>query len=108
MNRNIKKANIITSLRVTIITDIHYGIDVRNKIGSKGARLMDKFTIAAQKSPSSVIVDMGDRISAKNARVIYILHIKLKNISTKSQNLSIIYGATMMLLLWISALPKKR
>jgi len=28
---------------------------------------MDKFTIAAQKSPSSVIVDMGDRISAKNA-----------------------------------------
>ncbi|MBU0800298.1 MAG: metallophosphoesterase [Alphaproteobacteria bacterium] len=53
-------------LRLAVVTDIHYGFDVGNKLGSKGPRLMDAFTRAVNKYKPDCVVDMGDRISCRN------------------------------------------
>ena len=53
-------------LRVAVVTDIHYGFDVGNKLGSKAPRLMDHFAKAVNKYKPDCVVDMGDRISCRN------------------------------------------
>lgn len=53
-------------LRIAVVTDIHYGFDVGNKLGSKAPRLMESFTKAVNKYKPDCVVDMGDRISCRN------------------------------------------
>lgn len=53
-------------LRLVVVTDIHYGFDVGNKLGSKAPRLMEQFANAVNKYNPDCVVDMGDRISCRN------------------------------------------
>ena len=59
----------MAKLRLAVITDIHYGIDDRAKLGSKAPELMEAFTKAVnrRKPLPSLVVDMGDRVSARNS-----------------------------------------
>lgn len=53
-------------VRFSVITDIHYGFDVGNKLGSKAPRLMESFAKAVNKFNPDCVVDMGDRVSCRN------------------------------------------
>jgi hypothetical protein len=53
-------------VKFSVITDIHYGFDVGNKLGSKAPRLMEGFIKAVNKYNPDCVVDMGDRISCRN------------------------------------------
>ena len=53
-------------LRAAIITDIHYGFDIRGKLGSKAPRLIDHFVKAVNKKGADFVVDIGDRVSGKS------------------------------------------
>lgn len=55
-------------IRAGIVTDIHYGIDVGSKLGSKAPRLMTAFAKAASLYQPDFVVDIGDRISGRNPR----------------------------------------
>lgn len=55
-------------VRAAIVTDIHYGIDSRCKLGTKAPRLMKKFIKAVNAIAPDFILDMGDRISHRNCR----------------------------------------
>jgi alkaline phosphatase len=57
----------MAKLRAAIITDIHYGPDRGNRLGSKAPALLEKFVKAANNFKPDVIVDIGDRITASNA-----------------------------------------
>jgi predicted MPP superfamily phosphohydrolase len=57
----------MAKLRAAIITDIHYGPDRGNRLGSKAPRLLDKFMRAAAAFDPDVIVDIGDRVTASGA-----------------------------------------
>ncbi len=56
----------MAKLCAAIVTDIHYGFDIKDKMGSKAPRLMRKFIKAANDRGVDLIVDMGDRISTRN------------------------------------------
>ncbi len=56
----------MAKLRIAVITDIHYGIDVRAKLGSKAPRLMKGFVKAANDYAPDLVVDMGDRVVARS------------------------------------------
>ena len=49
-----------------VVTDIHYGFDIKDKLGSKAPKLVDHFLKAVDKIKPAFIVDMGDRVSAKS------------------------------------------
>lgn len=53
-------------LRFAVVTDIHYGFDVGNKLGSKAPRLMEQFVKAVNRVNPDCVIDMGDRISCRN------------------------------------------
>lgn len=63
-----KRARKVPLLKAGIITDIHYGIDIGSKLGSKAPRLMTAFTKAAALYQPDFVVDIGDRISGRNPR----------------------------------------
>ena len=52
--------------RAAIISDVHYGPDIRDKLGTKAPRLMNAFIKAAKNYAPDMIIDLGDRISAQN------------------------------------------
>jgi 3',5'-cyclic-AMP phosphodiesterase len=54
-------------LRLAVVTDIHYGPDAGAKLGSHALRLLEKFAKAAANFGPSLIVDMGDRVTAHSA-----------------------------------------
>lgn len=54
-------------LRIGVITDIHYGLDTGGKLGTKGPQLMRAFEAAVAGKQPDFIVDMGDRVSSRNA-----------------------------------------
>lgn len=56
-------------IKIALITDIHYGFDTGARLGSKAPRLMNAFNKAAQAYQPDFIVDMGDRVSGRNARL---------------------------------------
>ena len=56
----------MASLRAAVITDIHYGFDHKDKLGSKAPKLMKQFVKAMQEYKPDFVVDIGDRISAKS------------------------------------------
>lgn len=55
-------------VRIAVITDIHYGFDFRDKLGSKAPGLMKRFVKWAEglKSKPDAVIDMGDRVNSKN------------------------------------------
>lgn len=53
--------------KIAVITDIHYGLDYGRRLGSKAPRLMLAFARAVEKIRPLLIVDMGDRVTCKNA-----------------------------------------
>lgn len=55
----------MAKLRLAVITDIHYGPDIANKLGTKAPRLLTKFAKAVNTYSPDLVVDMGDRISAR-------------------------------------------
>lgn len=55
------------SLRFGVVTDIHYGFDAGNKLGSKAPQLMQAFEKAVGKYQPDFIIDMGDRVSTRSA-----------------------------------------
>lgn len=56
----------MAKVKAAVITDVHYGFDFRDKLGSKAPRLMDYFIKAVNKYGPDLIVDMGDRVSSKD------------------------------------------
>ena len=58
----------MAKLRAAVITDIHYGFDVKDKLGSKAPRLMRKFVKAVNKFRPAFVADIGDRISFVDAQ----------------------------------------
>lgn len=58
----------MSTLRVAVVTDIHYGYDFKDKLGSKGPALMDRFVKWAGrlKHKPAFAVDMGDRINSRS------------------------------------------
>ncbi len=58
----------MAKLRAAVITDIHYGFDIKDKLGSKAPRLMEAFVKIVNKYAPDFIADMGDRISAKDKK----------------------------------------
>lgn len=54
-------------IRAGIVTDIHFGFNVKSKLGAKGPALMTAFEKDVIRMAPDLIVDMGDRISARNA-----------------------------------------
>lgn len=56
----------MAKLRAVVITDIHYGFDIKDKLGSKAPRLMEVFVKAVNKYAPDCVIDMGDRISARS------------------------------------------
>lgn len=59
----------MAKLRLAVVTDIHYGFDIGNKLGSKAPRLLDQFAKAVNRYNPDCVVDMGDRISCRNRDV---------------------------------------
>lgn len=55
------------SLKLAVITDIHYGRDSGSKLGSKAGRLLERFIKAVDKYKPAAIIDMGDRVTASSA-----------------------------------------
>lgn len=55
------------TLKIAIVTDIHYGRDSGARLGSKAPRLMRKFAKAVHDYKPDIVVDMGDRINASNS-----------------------------------------
>lgn len=55
------------ALRFAVITDIHYGFDAGNKLGSKAPEIMRAFEKAVGKYQPAFILDMGDRVSTRSA-----------------------------------------
>lgn len=55
----------MAKLRAAVITDIHYGFDIKDKLGSKAPRLMEVFIKAVNKYTPDCVIDMGDRVSAR-------------------------------------------
>jgi predicted phosphodiesterase len=53
-------------LRFMAVTDIHYGFDSGNKIGSQAPRLVERFVRAANENRVDFAVDLGDRVIFKN------------------------------------------
>lgn len=49
--------------RFFLVTDIHYGLDRKKKLGSKAPSLMDEFVKAANDAEIDCVVDMGDRVN---------------------------------------------
>lgn len=56
----------MATLRAAILTDVHYGFDIKDKLGSKAPRLMRHFAKAVGKFAPDLIVDIGDRVSARS------------------------------------------
>lgn len=56
----------MAKLKAAFITDVHYGIDSGAKLGSKAPRLVKAFIKAVNKFAPDVIIDGGDRVSARN------------------------------------------
>lgn len=56
----------MAKLRLAVVTDIHYGPDIGNKMGTAAPRLLDRFTAAVNKYNPDCVVDMGDRFSCRN------------------------------------------
>lgn len=54
----------MATLKAAIITDVHYGHDIKDKLGTKAPRLMKHFLKAVNHFDPAFIVDMGDRVSA--------------------------------------------
>lgn len=54
-------------VRAAVITDIHYGHDHGWRLGTKAPRLMTKFVKEVNELQPDCVVDMGDRISRRNA-----------------------------------------
>ncbi len=54
----------MAKLRAAVITDIHYGFDTKDKLGSKAPKMMEQFIKAVNKYDPDCVVDMGDRVSA--------------------------------------------
>ena len=50
--------------RAAIISDVHYGLDIKDKLGTKASRLMTAFMKAVRNYAPAMIIDLGDRISA--------------------------------------------
>lgn len=59
----------MSKLRVAIATDIHYGFDQRDKLGSKAPALMEQFIkyTGKLKPRPDFVIDIGDRINSRNA-----------------------------------------
>lgn len=57
----------MAGLRAAVITDIHHGRDSGAKLGSRAARLLEKFAKAAAFYGPDLVIDMGDRITASDA-----------------------------------------
>ena len=55
-------------LRFAVVTDIHYGFDRGYRLGSKAPQVMDDFVKAANDYGPDFVVELGDRISAKNKK----------------------------------------
>ena len=55
------------TFRAAVITDVHYGRDHRHKLGSKAPRMMETFIKAANDSGVDAIIDLGDRVTGKDA-----------------------------------------
>ena len=53
------------TLRIAVITDIHYGFDVGAKKGSQALPLLDGFLDAAQNFNADYIFNLGDEVSTK-------------------------------------------
>ncbi len=56
----------MAKLKAAFITDVHYGFDIGNNLGSKAPRLMKAFIRAVNKFLPDIIIDGGDRVSAKS------------------------------------------
>ncbi len=54
-------------VRAAVITDIHYGHDHGWRLGTKAPRLMKKFVKEVNELQPDYVIDMGDRISRRNA-----------------------------------------
>jgi hypothetical protein len=54
-------------VRAAVITDIHYGHDHGWRLGTKAPRLMKKFVKEVNGLQPDCVIDMGDRISRRNA-----------------------------------------
>ena len=61
-----KKPPIKPIIKAGIVTDIHYGFDIKSKLGSKGPALMHAFEKDVALYMPDFIVDIGDRISGRN------------------------------------------
>jgi Icc-related predicted phosphoesterase len=55
-------------LRFAVITDIHYGFDKGYRLGSKAPKAMKEFTEAVNDYSPDFVIDLGDRISAKDKK----------------------------------------
>lgn len=56
----------MAKLRAAVITDIHYGFDTKDKLGSKAPKLMKQFVKAVNKYAPDCVIDLGDRVSARD------------------------------------------
>lgn len=61
-----KKPSKPLKIKIGIITDIHYGFNIRAKLGAKAPKLMQAFEKAVALYKPDFIVDMADRISGKD------------------------------------------
>ncbi len=52
--------------RAVIVSDIHYGRDVGNKLGKSAPALLRKFVRFANEQKPDVVIDLGDRISLQS------------------------------------------
>ncbi len=50
-------------LRLAVICDIHYGLSLGTKCGSRAKELFERFTKAVNSSGAALCIDLGDRIS---------------------------------------------
>lgn len=50
-------------IRFFLVTDIHYGLDRKKKLGSKAKGLVEDFVKAANSEDLDCVVDMGDRVN---------------------------------------------
>ena len=54
------------ALRIAVITDIHYGIDIGAKKGTQALPLVDEFIDAAAAFKADLILNLGDEISTRD------------------------------------------
>ena len=59
----------MSKLRVAVATDIHYGFDQRDKLGSKAPALMEQFIkyTGKLKPHPDFVIDIGDRVNSRDA-----------------------------------------